>query len=91
MKDFSGTFPAYDSAFLKTQQTSNTYIITFICIRGESHHIRKETRNGIITYSGVDASHRCIKHKKEERLIVCIANTVIYPYAMVVLYINRHI
>jgi hypothetical protein len=40
-------------------------------------------------YQGVDACNYSIHNEDEEDLIVCMAHTVTYPNAMMVLTINR--
>lgn len=50
MNVFSGTFPAYESPFLKTQQTSNTYTTTFIHIRGDLTQKKKRKQELGLTY-----------------------------------------
>lgn len=42
--------------------------------------------NKIITYQGIDACHYSIHNEDEEDLIVCMADAIINPYAMMVLY-----
>lgn len=42
--------------------------------------------NKIITYQGIHARHYSIHNEDEEDLIVCMADAIINPYAMMVLY-----